>query len=85
MIQDSINAAFEFFAGAFVLLNIIKLHHDKCVQGVSVIAVTFFTIWGCWNLYYYAHLSQFASWAAGISVVTANTVWVAQMIYYRKF
>jgi hypothetical protein len=51
---------------------------------VSIAATAFFAAWGLWNLYYYPHLGQWASWAGGVAVVTTNTAYVAGMIYYAR-
>lgn len=82
MSPDIGNALFEFFGGILIWLSVRKLHQDKQVKGVHWAPITFFCLWGYWNLFYYAHLDQWYSWAAGINVTFANTVWVGQMIYY---
>lgn len=60
------------------------LYRDKQVKGVSVFATVFFTTWGYWNLYYYPHLNQWVSFAGGVMIVTANTLWIAMMAYYLR-
>lgn len=80
--QDLINGSYELFGGVFILLSIIKLFRDKHVRGVSVWHAAYFTSWGIWNLYYYPHLNQWASFVGGIGVVATNGVWVLLMIYY---
>ena len=85
MIQvDSVNGLFEMSGGFFVLLNVLKLHHDKLVKGVNPIAVSFFAIWGYWNLYYYAAISQTYSLFGSASVAIMNTVWLCQLAYYSR-
>lgn len=81
---DLINGSFELIAGCLLWLNVIKLYRDKKVLGVDVRPTAFFMLWGYWNLYYYPHLNQMASFFGGLNVVLANTIWVAQMIYYRR-
>ena len=81
---DLINGVYELVGGLFILLNVIRIHRDKKVRGVSVIAVAFFTSWGYWNLYYYPHLSQWASAIGGLFIAVMNTIWVSQMIYYIR-
>ena len=54
------------------------------VRGVSWMATTFFTSWGYWNLYYYPHLDQWWSFAGGVLIVVANTLWIGMMIYYIR-
>lgn len=82
MWADAVNACFEALAGLFIGLSVLRLHRDKLVRGVSPVAVGFFALWGCWNLYYYPSLGQWSSFAGGVLVVIANTVWVAQIVYY---
>lgn len=81
---DIINALFELLGGAFILLSIKKLHQEKRVAGVSWIHVSFFSVWGFWNLYYYPSLGQWYSFAGGIFIVLANSIWTAQLIYYSQ-
>lgn len=82
MTPDLANALFETFAGLFVLLSIIKLHKEKKVRGVSWVHVAFFWAWGVWNLFYYPHLGQIWSFAGGIAVFAANSVWLGQLLWY---
>jgi hypothetical protein len=79
---DAVNAAFELAGGLFILLSVLKLHRDKQVRGVSWVHVSFFALWGYWNLFFYPHLDQWLSFAGGLVIVTANTLWVVQLIYY---
>ncbi len=83
-VPDLVNGLFECLSAPFILLSIIQLHKDKEVKGVSWKQVGFFSVWGTWNLYYYPHLDQWASFAGGILIVLANTFWLGQMLYYRK-
>lgn len=80
--QDFLNGSFELLGGLFILLSIIKLHREKRVRGVSYIHVGYFTAWGYWNIYYYPYLNQWISFIGGLSVVTINTFWLGQIIYY---
>lgn len=82
MIQDAINAGFEFGAGIAVLHHCFKLHMDKQVRGLSIPAVFFFTAWGFWNIYYYPFLGQPWSFAGGIFVTLANCIYVAMLVHY---
>jgi len=83
-IPDLINGSFELFGTLFILLNIITVHKDKKVNGVSWITTGYFTLWGIWNLYYYPHLGQWASLIGGIGIAITNTIWLGQLIYYSK-
>lgn len=83
MTPDIINGAFEIVAGILIWASVHRLHKDKKVRGVSVATISVFMLWGYWNLFYYPHLSQWWSFAGGVGVVIANTVWVTQMIYWN--
>ena len=81
---DLFNASLEAVAGLFIGLSCWRLYNDKKVRGVNVITVGFFAFWGFWNLYYYPHLGQWLSFWGGIVVVTVNTFWMGQMLYYGR-
>lgn len=83
MTADIINGFLEFTGGLFLLGNVIKLAKDKQVRGVHWLPTLFFAVWGFWNLYYYPHLDQWASFFGGVFIVTINTYWFVQMLYYR--
>lgn len=82
MTPDIINALFEGIGGLLIWVNVYRLYKDKRVSGVSLAPTAFFTVWGLWNLYFYPTLGAWWSFLGGISIVTANTVWWFQMIYY---
>ncbi len=84
MWQDILNGCYNFLGAPFVILSIIKLYRDKKVRGVSLMHVAFFSSWGYWNLYYYPHLNQWASFIGGLFLVLTNTFWLIQMIYYLR-
>lgn len=76
--QDLVNGlVFEGFGAVIVWRNVSALLRDRCVSGVDWRVFAFFTIWGIWNVYYYAHLVQPLSAVAAIAVVVANGTWVA--------
>ncbi len=81
---DIINGAFELAGGLFIFRSILKLNKDKEVKGVHWIHAAFFAFWGYWNLFYYPYLGQWISFIGGLGVVTANTIWLGQMIYYLR-
>lgn len=81
---DLINAAFELFAGAFLLLNVREIIRTKMVKGVHLAPAMFFTIWGVWNIFYYPVLQQKYSFYAALLVVFANGAWVILAIYYKN-
>lgn len=82
--QDLINATFEFGGGLAIFDHCRTLYRDKQVRGASWIATAFMTLWGWWNLYYYPHLEQWISFFGGITIVTANTLWISLMVYYIR-
>ncbi len=79
---DIVNGTLEAAGGFFILLSILRLHKDKVVRGVSWIHVAFFSTWGYWNLFYYWQLDQWWSWYGGIGVVTMNTLWLFQIVWW---
>ena len=82
--NDIINGIFELGGGILIFINCFKLHKDKEVKGVSVSVTAFFTVWGFWNLRYYSCLDQWVSFAGGILLVAANSVWVIMAVYYSR-
>lgn len=84
MIPDQINGCFEIVAGLLLTLNVIRLYRDKQVHGVHIAPMAFMAIWGFWNLYFYPYIGAPWSFVGCIVVVAVNTVWVGQMVYYRK-
>ena len=82
MSPDIINACFELFGAPFALLSIIALYRKKVVRGVSWVHISFFALWGLWNLFYYPYLGQWYSFAGGVALTSINSVWLYQLIYY---
>ena len=82
--QDWVNAGFELFGSIGVWFHIWALYKNKKATGVEPLTFVLFSLWGYWNLYYYAHLGQTASVVAGISIAVANTVWVIMYYYYKR-
>ena len=84
MVVDNINGIFETTGGIFVALSVLRLHNDKKVRGVSIIATTFFMVWGWWNIYYYPAIEQWWSATGAAFVALVNTIWLCQMIHYTR-
>lgn len=80
---DLINGTFELGGGIVLWLNVRRLLRDKLVRGVHWGPFAFFFLWGLWNLFYYHHLHQYASWVAGMLVPLANGAWLALAFYYK--
>jgi hypothetical protein len=84
VIADLTNGAFELVGGVIIFANCRRILRDKLVRGVDWRVTMFFSVWGLWNLYYYPSLDQWASFAGGLAIVSANIVWVTLAIYYTR-
>lgn len=84
MTPDLVNGLFEALGGLLMWLNVQALHKSKRVEGISWIPTGFFTLWGLWNCAFYPMIGQWWSFFGGLSIVVANSVWWAQLIYYRR-
>ena len=82
--QDLINGMFEMLGGILCWLNVLSLLKDKQIKGVSYPVMTFYALWGYWNLYYYPYLNQWLSFTGGLFLVAGNTIWVILALKYRK-
>jgi hypothetical protein len=83
-LADAINGAFELGAGLFTWMNITRLYRDKKLSGVHWLPTCFFTIWGCYNLYFYWALGLTLSWYGGLSIFGSNMIWLGMVYYYKK-
>ena len=81
---DLVNGSFEIFGGFFILISCVKLLREKKVRGVSWVHITYFTLWGFWNLAYYPHLEQWISLVGTILIVFMNCFWLGLMIYFIR-
>jgi hypothetical protein len=84
MTPDLINGLFEALGSVMLWRNVLALYKDKQIKGVRIASTAFFMAWGYWNMYYYPSLGQWLSFLGGVSITTANTVWVIQMIFYTR-
>ena len=82
-LPDAVNSAYEGLGALMVLLNIRQVLRDRQVRGMHLGALLFFTSWGYWNLFYYAHLAQWLSWTCGCLLALANTIWLGLCLRYR--
>lgn len=80
--MDTINGTFELFGGVFIAISAVKAWREKRVRGVHWFTPAFFWVWGVWNVFYYPHLEQWLSFAAGLGVLSANTAWLALVLIY---
>jgi len=81
---DACNGAFELIGGLLILNHCRAVLRDKAVAGVSIFSTFIFTIWGVWNIYYYPSLGQWFSFSGGLVIVSANALWIALLLKYRK-
>lgn len=81
---DFINGAFEMLGAVLVLNHCRAVLKDRAVAGVSVLSCWMFTVWGGWNLVYYPHLGQWASFAGGCVLVAANAFYVSLLLRFRR-
>ncbi len=81
---DLINGIFESLGALFIMLSVFKLGREKLVRGVSYWHISFFMMWGFWNLFYYPSLFQWYSVTGGAFLVAANIVYVVQLLYYTR-
>lgn len=85
MTPDLINGLFfEALGSLMICVNIYRILVDRRSRGVSIWSVSFFTLWGYWNLYYYASLGQWWSFTGGMAMVVSNTIWVTLLFYYWR-
>lgn len=81
---DLVNGSFEMFGAFATLVNVLKIAKDKKTRGVNGGSMMFFLSWGIWNLYYYPHLDQWASFTGGLIMTTLNLIWLLLWWKYRK-
>lgn len=81
---DRINASFEWLGIWVAIYNCYVLIQDAGkVSGVAIESIVFFTLWGIWNLFYYPHLEQRASFYAALGLVLSNGTWLILLVLYR--
>ena len=83
--QDLVNAFFEGGMAFAVVPSILVLYKAKMLSGLHWFHIAFPTVWGFWNLYYYPWLGQWASFWAGLSIVTVNIVYLSMLFYYIRW
>lgn len=71
-----VNGAFELAGACALAMNVRQLLRDQELKGVHWGPTVFFTAWGLWNLLYYPHLGQWASFCGGLAIVAVNLVWL---------
>lgn len=83
-LADCVNGTFELGGAYFVGLSVQRVLHDRQVRGVDWRTTAFWTLWGAWNVFYYPHLDQWASFAGGVAVLTMNTLYLALLLHYHR-
>jgi len=81
---DLINSSFILVASCMLWNNVRTLAKHRKVKGVSILTTAFFAVYGCWSVYYYAHLNQIASLLMNLIALTANTVWVVLALWHKR-
>lgn len=84
MIPDMVNGGFELFGFVAGLHNCAGVYKDKEVKGVRLGPTVFFVLWGCWNLYYYPHLHQLASFVGSALLTATNVVYGVMLWWYAR-
>jgi hypothetical protein len=79
---DFINAIFEAGTAFAISRNVRAVLKDREVKGVRPSNTLFFLAWGIWNVWFYPANGFTWSWLAGMLVVAANVVWLAQVIRF---
>jgi hypothetical protein len=79
---DQINSVFEGLGAFLTLRNTLAVYRAKGYVGITLAAVVFFTSWGGWNCFFYPHLHQMWSFAAGVVMFAVNISWLSMMVYY---
>lgn len=82
--MDLISALFQGGAGFMIMLNIIKIHKDKFVRGVSIYCQGFMVAWGIFAPIYFISLNQILSTISAIFILMMNTIWFIQILYYTR-
>jgi hypothetical protein len=82
--NDFFNGCLEFVGALLILRNCRILHLHKRVQGVSVAATVYFTMWASWNLYFYPAIGCWFSFAGALCLASANIGWVVMAIYHIR-
>lgn len=82
MRPEHVVAMFELVSSLMIALSMRRLWIDKMVRGVSPWPIGFFALWGYWNVYWYWYIDAMWAWSAGLCVVSINTLWAAQIVYY---
>ena len=81
---DILNGIFEAGLSFFLWKGVLVIRRDKEVKGFYWPTVVWTMAWGFYNLYFYPHLDQWASFWGGLFVVSANVTWLAHVGWYAS-
>lgn len=82
MTGDLVNGLLEVGGAVVLTANVVRLHRDQEVRGVSPWPTAFFTLWGLWNCYFYPANGFMLSMVGGMLLVVVNTIWLGQVFHY---
>jgi hypothetical protein len=82
-LPDFLNGSLELVCAGMLYLDVRTLLKHKTVQGISIIARTFFWGWSIWNLWWYPHLHQTFSFVGALAVMLPQTFWLGMLIRYK--
>lgn len=78
---DVINGLFLFVGALVICLSIKKLYIQGQVRGIDWRHPAFFNFWGMYQLFFYANLEQWFSFAAAITTVLAGTTYLLMILF----
>lgn len=64
--------------------NVFRIMRDKSVRGTHWQSMIFWSVWGWWNIAYYATIGHWLSLTATSGLVLANCVWVVLAYKYSQ-
>lgn len=82
MTSDQINFGMYLTASILSCDNIRLIVRDKYIHGTSIWPGLFFTIWGCWDIWYFSSIKLY--WTAAGNVLIAGT-WLTWLILVWRF
>jgi len=81
---DIINGLFESCGALMLSRSVWMTYKAKKTEGVSILAIIYFSSWGLFNLFYYPSLNQPFSFLGGCLCTLTNLIWCGQIFYYRR-
>jgi hypothetical protein len=81
---DVVNSGFIWFGGLFILLSCFRLWKTHGFYGVSLWHSGFMVLWSFWNLWFFAGIHAWWSFAGATGIAVSNTLWFVLLKYYKK-